>query len=268
MIKERLVPELAMELRRRGDPAGCTQGTVNGAKVDCRTFHIGHPMKRWCLTCLLQEAADELEAAKVVPAQLAPTQLNVNDGGFIEAAFCHHRHHLDEPATPICERARYHSPADPPAQEDWKRLAEESSAKHRSIAEKAMILRDALVDFTDDDSFAAPIVEAAQRALDAYDAAHEGRAVPPAEPAPPWANVDAPGVCRRGHTERQPKCPACHDMRIAMYEAGEPTTACEGDCNPHVARCGAKFCTYEDMADHDQYCAKAGEPAPAPEDKQ
>jgi hypothetical protein len=36
---------------------------------------------------------------------------------------------------------------------------------------------------------------------------------------PPWANVDAPGICTRGHTERQPKCPACHDMKIAVYES-------------------------------------------------
>jgi hypothetical protein len=34
----------------------------------------------------------------------------------------------------------------------------------------------------------------------------------------PWASTEAPGTCERGHTERQSKCPACHDMRIKAYE--------------------------------------------------
>lgn len=40
----------------------------------------------------------------------------------------------------------------------------------------------------------------------------------------------------------------------ALAEAGraaQPTPqGCEGDCNPHTAPCGAKFCTYEEMAAH------------------
>jgi hypothetical protein len=35
---------------------------------------------------------------------------------------------------------------------------------------------------------------------------------------PNWTDFPAPGVCERGHTERQSSCPACHDLRIAAYE--------------------------------------------------
>ena len=45
----------------------------------------------------------------------------------------------------------------------------ESSAKHRSISEKAGLLRDALVDLSDDDTFAEPVTRAAKDALGAYD---------------------------------------------------------------------------------------------------
>lgn len=31
---------------------------------------------------------------------------------------------------------------------------------------------------------------------------------------------------------------------------------CEGDCNPFIAPCGARFCTYEDMAAHARTCHK------------
>jgi hypothetical protein len=73
--------------------------------------------------------------------------------------------------------------AEPPDQRDWERIAKEASAKHRNWAAKATILRDALVAFTDEDSFSAPIVEAATKALKVYDDAWEGRAdPPPAEP--------------------------------------------------------------------------------------
>ncbi len=37
-----------------------------------------------------------------------------------------------------------------------------------------------------------------------------------------WRNVNAPGTCARGHTDRQPKCPACHDMRIAAASIHKP----------------------------------------------
>lgn len=30
----------------------------------------------------------------------------------------------------------------------------------------------------------------------------------------------------------------------------EPRPACKGECNPFVADCGARFCTYEDLAQH------------------
>lgn len=43
-----------------------------------------------------------------------------------------------------------------------------------------------------------------------------------ARPQPEWANVEAPGVCDRGHRERQLKCPACHDLRIAAWTAARP----------------------------------------------
>lgn len=39
----------------------------------------------------------------------------------------------------------------------------------------------------------------------------------PQEPA--WANTPAPGTCNRGHDERQPRCPACHDMRYVAWVA-------------------------------------------------
>jgi hypothetical protein len=42
---------------------------------------------------------------------------------------------------------------------------------------------------------------------------------------PDWATTDAPGVCGRGHTERQPKCPACHDMRIEAHGRAQPPPA-------------------------------------------
>lgn len=42
---------------------------------------------------------------------------------------------------------------------------------------------------------------------------------------PAWANVEAPGVCARGHSERQPKCPACHDLRIAAHQLVEQIAA-------------------------------------------
>lgn len=53
---------------------------------------------------------------------------------------------------------------------EFERMAKESSEKHRSIAEKAGLLRDTLVTLTDDDSFAEPIVELASNALAQYDA--------------------------------------------------------------------------------------------------
>jgi len=37
---------------------------------------------------------------------------------------------------------------------------------------------------------------------------------------------------------------------LAHGGAHEPPT-CEGTCNPHVAECGAKFCTYDEMAQHE-----------------
>jgi hypothetical protein len=53
--------------------------------------------------------------------------------------------------------------------DEARSAAAESSRKHRSIAQKAGMLRDALIDFTDDESFATPIVEAATKALAEYD---------------------------------------------------------------------------------------------------
>jgi hypothetical protein len=42
------------------------------------------------------------------------------------------------------------------------------------------------------------------------------------EPAQPvWADWPAPGVCRREHSERQPRCPACHEMRIAAMDSAK-----------------------------------------------
>lgn len=51
--------ELVAALRSKTDPGGCTQGPINGARVDCRTFHVNR-VQRWCRTCLLLEAADRL----------------------------------------------------------------------------------------------------------------------------------------------------------------------------------------------------------------
>ena len=42
-------------------------------------------------------------------------------------------------------------------------------------------------------------------------------AEPPQEPA--WANTTALGICNRGHDTRQPRCPACHDMRYVAWVA-------------------------------------------------
>jgi hypothetical protein len=53
--------------------------------------------------------------------------------------------------------------------DEARSAAAESSRKHRSIAQKAGMLRDALIDFTDDESFATPVVEAATKALAEYD---------------------------------------------------------------------------------------------------
>jgi hypothetical protein len=49
------------------------------------------------------------------------------------------------------------------------RVAVESTNKHRSIAEKAMLLRDTLVTLSDEDSFAEPIVALVNDALAQYD---------------------------------------------------------------------------------------------------
>jgi len=35
----------------------------------------------------------------------------------------------------------------------------------------------------------------------------------------------------------------------------EPET-CTSECNPYMSRCGAKFCTFEDMAAHEQECKR------------
>lgn len=35
----------------------------------------------------------------------------------------------------------------------------------------------------------------------------------------------------------------------------EPET-CASECNPYMSRCGAKFCTFEDMAAHEQECKR------------
>lgn len=45
------------------------------------------------------------------------------------------------------------------------------------------------------------------------------------DPIPEWANIDAPGICGRGHTTRHPLCPACHFMRIDVYEAAKKASA-------------------------------------------
>lgn len=60
--------------------------------------------------------------------------------------------------------------------------------------------------------------------------------------------------CRRG----------CSETASAPPEMPQPPK-CEGDCNPHCASCGAKFCTYEAMAEHQRECRAAGAPeTPAP----
>lgn len=42
-------------------------------------------------------------------------------------------------------------------------------------------------------------------------------------------------------------------------------TPCEGDCNPYVSTCGAKFCTYEEMAAHERTCSALPAPPVEPE---
>src|SRR3990167_4041719 len=44
-----------------------------------------------------------------------------------------------------------------------------------------------------------------------------------------------------------------------------PPTACQAECNPFTATCGAQFCSYEAMADHNKHCPVAA-PARSPED--
>jgi len=40
-----------------------------------------------------------------------------------------------------------------------------------------------------------------------------------------------------------------------VNDQAEPAS-CEGDCNPYTAPCGARFCTYEEMAAHARMCLK------------
>lgn len=52
--------------------------------------------------------------------------------------------------------------------------------------------------------------------------------------------------------------------QIEELKAGEAFPSlgvCESECNPHEARCGAKFCTYEDMAAHEK--THSGEASPS-----
>ena len=41
----------------------------------------------------------------------------------------------------------------------------------------------------------------------------------------------------------------------AVEPTPEPET-CASECNPYMSRCGAKFCTFEDMAAHEQECKR------------
>lgn len=65
----------------------------------------------------------------------------------------------------------------------------------------------------------------------------------PQEAEPPWASTPAPGQCGRGHLERRPKCPACHDLRIAAYERAQnaqvAASGSQGEPVPKTCECGA-----------------------------
>jgi hypothetical protein len=44
--------------------------------------------------------------------------------------------------------------------------------------------------------------------------------------------------------------------------AETPAPQCESSCNPHVARCGAKFCTFEELMQHQRVSHPAGAEEP------
>ena len=40
------------------------------------------------------------------------------------------------------------------------------------------------------------------------------------------------------------------ELAASPVPVPEGRTACDSECNPYVAACGARFCTYEEMAQH------------------
>ncbi len=61
--------------------------------------------------------------------------------------------------------------------------------------------------------------------------------------------------------------PDCVLVRSAGSAGGpEPATTCESDCNPYLARCGARFCSYEAMAIHERGCASGPSTTPKPQE--
>ena len=53
----------------------------------------------------------------------------------------------------------------------------------------------------------------------------------------------------------------CTLVRTAALSC-RATAVCEGSCNPFVAACGARFCTFEDMIDHEHTVHSKGMSTP------
>jgi hypothetical protein len=48
-----------------------------------------------------------------------------------------------------------------------------------------------------------------------------------------------------------------NELESLLSRRAEPALQCEeGTCNPYIADCGTEFCTFDEMAEHNQICEK------------
>ena len=55
-------------------------------------------------------------------------------------------------------------------------------------------------------------------------------------------------------TRKEGEALSAIDAALSSPSTQEPQTVCEGECNPYMSKCGAKFCDYQGAWAHDEVC--------------